>query len=318
MSHFLGDDDDDFVLAGRRGVQQLPVRGVLRARPEAADRPRADPVARHRHVDRRAAQGQGPRREGRAHLELAVGRRRASRATTTRSGRPRSTRACRSSIHINIISRKQRAAQRKAAAASGQPALRHDAARPTRAKAIGGMSHVFSMAAGDITAMLFTGVFERFPELQVCWIETGVGWIPHLLECDRRPLLAQPRRGATSRSSEPPSFYWYRNNAASFITDRSGIALRHQVGRRQHHVVERLPAPRQRLAVLAQGHRRDDGPTSRPTSAARSRAATPRASGTSTTDASVVTQQVRSRARWWDRRGCAPRPGSRRSRPRRA
>ena len=31
--------------------------------------------------------------------------------------------------------------------------------------------------------MIFTGVFERFPELQVCWIETGVGWIPHFLEC---------------------------------------------------------------------------------------------------------------------------------------
>ena len=34
-----------------------------------------------------------------------------------------------------------------------------------------------------MTDMIFTGVFERFPELQVCWIETGVGWIPHLLEC---------------------------------------------------------------------------------------------------------------------------------------
>ena len=30
--------------------------------------------------------------------------------------------------------------------------------------------------------------------------------------------------------TEPPSWYWYRNNAASFITDRSGIALRHQAG----------------------------------------------------------------------------------------
>ncbi len=28
----------------------------------------------------------------------------------------------------------------------------------------------------------------------------------------------------------PPSVYWHRNNAASFITDRSGIALRHAVG----------------------------------------------------------------------------------------
>ena len=38
--------------------------------------------------------------------------------------------------------------------------------------------------------------------------------------------------GATARwghlpIEQPPSFYWYRNNAATFITDRSGIALRH-------------------------------------------------------------------------------------------
>ena len=104
--------------------------------------------------------------------------------------------------------------------------------------------------------MIFTGVFERFPELQVCWIETGVGWIPHFLEClDDR--WWRNRVWGDLPLTEPPSFYWYRNNAASFITDRSGVALRHRGRRRQHDVVERLPAPRQRLAVLAQGHRGD-------------------------------------------------------------
>ena len=129
----------------------------------------------------------------------------------------------------------------------------------TRAKAIGGMSHVFSMTAGAITSMLFTGVFERFPELQICWIETGVGWIPHLIESiDDR--YWRNRVWGDLPISKPPSFYWHRNNAASFITDRSGIALRHAAGVENMHVVERLPAPRQRLAVLAQGDRRDDGP----------------------------------------------------------
>ena len=28
----------------------------------------------------------------------------------------------------------------------------------------------------------------------------------------------------------PPSFYWRRNNSATFITDRSGIELRERVG----------------------------------------------------------------------------------------
>ena len=71
------------------------------------------------------------------------------------------------------------------------------------------MSHVFSMATGAITDLIFTGVFDRFPELQVCWIETGVGWIPHFLECiDDRwwrnrvwgdlPLKSRRRRTGTA------------------------------------------------------------------------------------------------------------------------
>ena len=101
-----------------------------------------------------------------------------------------------------------------------------------------------------MTQMIFTGVFERFPELQMCWIETGVGWIPHFIESiDDR--YWRNRVWGDLPITEPPSSYWYRNNAATFITDRSGYRAAPRRGRRQHHVVERLPAPRQRLAVLA-------------------------------------------------------------------
>jgi predicted TIM-barrel fold metal-dependent hydrolase len=99
----------------------------------------------------------------------------------------------------------------------------------TRAKAIGGMSHVFAMATGAITDMIFTGVYERFPDLQVAWIETGVGWIPHFLEClDDR--WWRNRVWGDLPLKQPPSFYWHRNNAASFIVDRTGIELRNRVG----------------------------------------------------------------------------------------
>jgi predicted TIM-barrel fold metal-dependent hydrolase len=77
--------------------------------------------------------------------------------------------------------------------------------------------------------MIFTGVFERFPELQVCWIESGVGWIPHFIEAvDDR--YWRNRVWGDLPIKHPPSFYWYRNNAATFITDRSGIALRNAAG----------------------------------------------------------------------------------------
>ncbi len=132
------------------------------------------------------------------------------------------------SVHINMISRATRAKGRKAAAASGN-AMYNMNSEATRAKAIGGMSHVFSMVANNVTGVLFTGVFERFPELQMCWIETGVGWLPHFLESLDDRWWRNRNWGALP-ISEPPSAYWKRNNTASFITDRSGIALREMVG----------------------------------------------------------------------------------------
>ena len=60
-------------------------------------------------------------------------------------------------------------------------------------------------------------------------IETGVGWIPHLIEAiDDR--YWRNRVWGDLPITNSPSFYWHQNNAASFITDRSGIALRHSVG----------------------------------------------------------------------------------------
>ena len=227
MSHFLGDDDDDFVLAGVEaynnflfdefcapdpsrliGLAQIPSLGIDVA---------VDGV---RKAAARGAKG------------VLISNWPSGNGTLSRDDDPFWAAAVDEglpvSIHINIISRKQRAAGRKAAAKAGN-ALYDMSSEATRAKAIGGMSHVFSMAAGNITSMLFTGVFDRFPELQVCWIETGVGWLPHFIDClDDR--YWRNRSWGDLPIKQPPSYYWYQNNAATFISDRSGIALRHQVG----------------------------------------------------------------------------------------
>ena len=86
MSHFLGDDDDDFVLAGVEAYNNFLFEEFCAPDPTRLDRAGADAVARHRHRGRRAAQGQGARRQGRDHLELAVGRREPLAPTTIRSG----------------------------------------------------------------------------------------------------------------------------------------------------------------------------------------------------------------------------------------
>ena len=227
MSHFLGDGDDDFVLAGVEaynnflfeefcapdpkrlvGVAQIPSLGIDTS------------IDALRKAKARGAKGvlisNWPSGGGSLSPEDDP-----FWAAAVDEGLP-------VAIHINIISRKQRAAGRKAAAKRGN-ALYDMTTEAARAKAIGGMSHVFSMAAGNITSMIFTGVFDRFPELAIAWIEIGVGWLPHFIEClDDR--YWRNRAWGQLPIKQPPSFYWYRNNAASFISDRSGIALRHQAG----------------------------------------------------------------------------------------
>jgi predicted TIM-barrel fold metal-dependent hydrolase len=227
MSHFLGDDDDDFVLAGVEaynnflfdefcapdpkrliGLAQIPSLGIDTS------------IDFLRKAKARGAKGvvisNWP--SGGSSLSPADD---PFWAAAVDEGIP-------VAVHINIISRKQRAAGRKTAAQRGNQ-LYDMTSEAARAKAIGGMSHVFSMCAGNITSMLFQGVFDRFPTLQMCWIETGVGWLPHLIESiDDR--YWRNRVWGDLPIQEPPSFYWYRNNAASFITDRSGVELRHLAG----------------------------------------------------------------------------------------
>ena len=227
MSHFLGDEDEDFVLAGVEaynnflfeefcapdpkrliGMAQIPSLGLESA---------IDGV--------RKAKARGAKGVLISNWPQAA---RACRAMTIRSGPPRSTRASPSRFTSTSSAGTARMSARKAAAAR---ATRSTTCRPrpTRAKAIGGMSHVFAMATGAMTDMIFTGVFERFPELQVCWIETGVGWIPHFLECiDDR--WWRNRVWGDLPLTEPPSYYWYRNNAASFIIDHTGVEVRHRAG----------------------------------------------------------------------------------------
>jgi len=128
--------------------------------------------------------------------------------------------------HINITSRKARVAQRKSSAGG---VLGRGTGRNAKAKAVGGLGSVFRVVPPTISGLIFTGVFDRFPDLQFTLIETGVGWIPHFLESmDDR--YWRNRGWADIHLKERPSYYWYRNMAATFIVDRSGIALRHDVG----------------------------------------------------------------------------------------
>jgi len=87
----------------------------------------------------------------------------------------------------------------------------------------------FTIVAEVIPRVIVSGVFDRFPKLKFLGVETGVGWVPHLLEMmDDR--YWRNRHWTGIELKHPPSEYWYSNWAGTFIIDRSGIALRDRVG----------------------------------------------------------------------------------------
>ncbi|HEX5585835.1 MAG TPA: amidohydrolase family protein [Acidimicrobiia bacterium] len=80
-----------------------------------------------------------------------------------------------------------------------------------------------------LTELVLTGIFERHPALRVVLVESGLSWIPYLLDrLDRvSEKLDWPAQGMPSGR---PSDYWYRNMAATFEEDQLGLEMRERIG----------------------------------------------------------------------------------------
>lgn len=79
-----------------------------------------------------------------------------------------------------------------------------------------------------ITNLLFSGVLDRFPTLKFVSVESGLGWVPYLLETADHQYEQQHlwTEGMTMRPSE----YFRRQCYVNFWFEASGIALRHMIG----------------------------------------------------------------------------------------
>lgn len=79
-----------------------------------------------------------------------------------------------------------------------------------------------------IANLLFSGVLERFPTLAFVSVESGLGWVPYLLETADHQFEAQHLwdEGMSMRPSE----YFRRQVYVNFWFERSGIELRHMIG----------------------------------------------------------------------------------------
>jgi predicted TIM-barrel fold metal-dependent hydrolase len=82
-----------------------------------------------------------------------------------------------------------------------------------------------------LAAVIFSGALERHPGLKIVLAETGIGWLPYMLErmddSYRKFLDAQEfwRRQGGLAITMPPSAYFRRQVWATFQTDESGLRL---------------------------------------------------------------------------------------------
>jgi predicted TIM-barrel fold metal-dependent hydrolase len=83
--------------------------------------------------------------------------------------------------------------------------------------------------AEPIAILLLNGVFQRFPDLKVASVESGVGWFAWFTEYLDRTWEKQ-RFWTDSPLTEKPSYFMERNVFGSFIQDRAGILCRDMPG----------------------------------------------------------------------------------------
>ncbi len=83
----------------------------------------------------------------------------------------------------------------------------------------------------SMTAMIFAGIFERYPRLRVGSVEHEASWVPHWLRQMDYTYKERPvYRGYQSKEGLLPSDYWRRNLFAVFQEDDVSVELRHRIG----------------------------------------------------------------------------------------
>ena len=84
----------------------------------------------------------------------------------------------------------------------------------------------------SIAHMIFSGVFERYPKLQVGSIEMELAWAPHFLDRLDYNYTQRPKTGKwhTFKEDMMPSDYFHRNVFLGFQEDALGVKDRHIIG----------------------------------------------------------------------------------------
>jgi predicted TIM-barrel fold metal-dependent hydrolase len=81
----------------------------------------------------------------------------------------------------------------------------------------------------SFSVLIFSGVLDRFPELQIVSAENNIGWLPYYLQRMDRAFERQ-RISAGFTNKLKPSEYFRRQMWATYIDDFVGVANRNFIG----------------------------------------------------------------------------------------
>jgi predicted TIM-barrel fold metal-dependent hydrolase len=103
------------------------------------------------------------------------------------------------------------------------------AASAGRAIGLAEMGGPVGDASGFMSKFIYSGIYDRFPQLQCVAVECGAGWVPHFLE-HMDDHYWRNRTWTKTTLKMTPSQYFRRNWKVTFIREPFAVATRHWIG----------------------------------------------------------------------------------------
>ena len=146
--------------------------------------------------------------------------------------------------------------------------------------------------ATTLISVIFAGVLERCRNVKIVIGESGIGWIPYVL--DRMDAEWEDQFKDLSLTMRP-SEYWRRQCRATYQSDRIGIKLLDDLGHDTIMWGSDFPHPDGCLARLERVHRARAGPPTRGGAPQSSSVRTPADCTASSPDPTVSNREIRKR-----------------------
>ena len=219
MAAFMAQEDDDYHLAGLDAYNTW-----LHEEFTAVDQSRFISLAQMPAVDCSTAVSWLREAKAGGFRGVIVSAYPSGNATLSRDDDPFWEAAQEEAMPVHIHSGLSQAGKRRTAGAFKAEAVRTGG--PPGLESMGGP---VAQASGFMSEFIYSGMFDRFPGLQMVAAECGAGWIPHFLE-HMDDHWWRNRVWTGSKLRDLPSTYFRRNWMVTFIREPFAVAVRHHIG----------------------------------------------------------------------------------------